>query len=993
MKKTSIITALLSLLLSLGIEAQTVQQADSLHQRGRELLEAGQFAEGRECTRAAMQIRRQLLGEVSEDYITSLNNYALTYMMEQDFQQALNLQKQVIALCDKLPSAHPNLGLYLTNLGRYYYFTDDKTNAAVAWERALPLVEKHGEVYEFLITGLSQIYSDAQDQQNIMRIMALEEEHNRHELEKPCDEPKCMMERALYYRGVGNSAMARDCFLRLLNMEMDDEMKVKVYSQYASFMGLDQRDFATAGEYMQMAAALQLSIGGESQTYADLCTQEGQMHFIAKHYLQAIEAYSTAYSYYKSHPSDQVARNAVICLKGIGNAYSAQKDYTSACNYYRQLVAHYEQNDTTDEEYPKAILRLAKAEKYGHDFTPSIEHHLQAMAIFDARGMSSDYTEAAASLQTCYIMAGMNEEVDMRYEASREARIARIDTIIAEELEGLELTRTYLGQRVYAHSLATLGGCYAMKEEYATSLDYYQQYVTAAREALRDEFRLKAENDRMLIWNEDKSNIEELMELLLELPRDSFGLRSAYSATAYDAQLLAKGILLNSSIEFEKVLNAQPDNNLKRIYAQSKANETEIDRLRASLSSEADLDKILELTRQNQALLLELYRGCAELADFTNYISYTWQDVQHALRKDDVAIEFACIGRGALDSDKYLIALALTNRMAQPATVTICSLKELRQLEQEADIFSTPDAGNAIWGPLEQYLGSSRRVFFSADGALNRIAIEYLQYRGTQLSESKEVYRLSSTKELCYSHKHGKLAKAAIFGDISYDELSTHSDGTRQAVAALRGSAGSGGFANLENTQREINDILSILRQHGVTKALQFRDTEASREAFLALSDTQVNLLHIATHGMYTEVHSASESQSMTNSLLAFAGANVDEAGAGIVTAADIAAMNLRLCDLAVLSACETGLGKLGGDGVFGLQRGFKNAGVHTLLMSLKPVYDESTADMMVGFYTYLMDGASKREALVRAQRDLRAAGKTEPRYWATFILLDAYDN
>ena len=99
--------------------------------------------------------------------------------------------------------------------------------------------------------------------------------------------------------------------------------------------------------------------------------------------------------------------------------------------------------------------------------------------------------------------------------------------------------------------------------------------------------------------------------------------------------------------------------------------------------------------------------------------------------------------------------------------------------------------------------------------------------------------------------------------------------------------------------------------------------------------------------------------------------------------------MNLRQCDLAVLSACESGLGKLGGDGVFGLQRGFKNAGVHTLLMSLRKVDDRATADLMVSFYKHLMGGASKREALVKAQQEIRQNGFSDPKYWAAFILLD----
>lgn len=90
------------------------------------------------------------------------------------------------------------------------------------------------------------------------------------------------------------------------------------------------------------------------------------------------------------------------------------------------------------------------------------------------------------------------------------------------------------------------------------------------------------------------------------------------------------------------------------------------------------------------------------------------------------------------------------------------------------------------------------------------------------------------------------------------------------------------------------------------------------------------------------------------------------------------------------LSACETGLGKLSSDGVFGLQRGFKNAGVHTLLMSLKNVYDVSTAELMIAFYKNLMLGMSKREALVKAQQTVRQKGYKDAKYWATFVLLDA---
>lgn len=985
-----VITITIFVLLAMVGYAQSIQHADSLHQRGRELVNEGKIAEGRECTRQAMEMRKKLLGEVSEDYITSLNNYAYSFGAEKNWHKAVELQEQVMALCGKLKTPHKNIGMYTTNMGRYYYMSGDKAKAAKMWEQAIPLVEKHGEIYEFLLNSLGLIYSDEGDQKGISRIMALMEEHNQHELNKPCDEPKCMLERAQYYGTTGNQAKAKECYLKALAMPMDDETKAQVHETYASYLGGTARDFAAGADYYLSAANIRKNISGESESYANLMYKAGMYAFVGKKYEQAIAAYQVTVDYYKKYDSEKARKNVAQCMKGMGNAYSGMKDYGKAAECYRQLIDYYEQYDQANEEYPKAILRLAKAEKFNKDYTPSIKHHKQAMTLFDKRGMANEYAEAATSLQLCYTYAGINETVDNKHEESHEARIAKIDGLIKQELDVLELTKTYLGKLMYAHSLATLGGCYKMKEDYENSIHYYALYMDVVREAIRDQFRLQNETERMIVWSDEKKDISQMLELLVEMPEDHEVQERQMAEMAYDAELLAKGILLNSSIEFEKVLAANGDTKLRDIYEQSKTNEIEIERLRKSSVTDEDLDKILKLTQKNQALQLELYRGCAEYADFTDYISYTWKDVQKALLPSDIAIEFAMIGSYIAQSTNELVALVLTKEMNSPVVVQICDAKRLKALEEDEGLFIKQDKETIVWDVLRNYFAGKNRIFFSADGVLNRIAIEYFQYDGKPLSEQFEVYRLSSTKELCYKHENMKPSKVALFGDINYNEEATKSKATERSLAALRESNGADGFADLSNTLREVKGIQAILKDKGVKDAERFCDTEASKSAFIGLTDTKVNLLHIATHGAYKDVKRQTDAESMQNSLLAFAGANLDDNG--LVTAADIATMNLRKCDLAVLSACETGLGKLGGDGVFGLQRGFKNAGVHTLLMSLKKVYDDSTADLMISFYKHMMNGATKREALVKAQQDIREKGFNDPKYWASFILLDAFD-
>lgn len=992
----SIFITFLMLLLSCPIFAQTAEEAQALHDNGRECFNAGKVTEGREYTLKAMEMRKELFGEVNEDYITSLNNYALSFSMDNDVAKAIKIQEKVLQLCEKLPEPHKNIGLYTMNMGRFYYLKDDEDNAIKYWEKALPLVEKHGEIYEKLLEWLGSIYIDRKDVENQARIMALTEEHNQHEMSLPYDEPGCMTERAEYCYTTGDKAKAKESYLKALGMQMSPEQKSKTYESYAKFL-TNEKDWGTSAEYYYMAAEAKKQKEGETEDYIQLIYNAAIRMYLGKQYEKSLDYYNKVVAFYEKTDSKASRKNIAQCHKGMGNVLSAMKDFARAKEEFTKALDYYSTEHSQSEEHAAIIERLATAEKFNKDYDSSIAHYQEAISMYKNIGMYDKAEGAQNSLNLCYAYAGKEMETVEESAEAKKQRLAKSQQIIDEELGNLELVRKYLGETQYAKSLGVIAGSYCQMEEYTKSVDFFGQYIQAIREALRNEFQMMNENERMLLWKDEKWNVNEIMDLLVTLPTGNESLMPRLSALAYDCMLLSKGILLNSSIEFEKVIASSGNDKLKEAYEKTKKTNEEIKLLRQAASSDVDLQKILQLQQQNQQQQLDLYRDCAEIADFTDYIGYDWKAVQAKLTKDDVAIEFAAIKTGVFDSDNYMAALVLTKDMTSPVALPVCTFAGLNVMKKDSLIYDTPLVGNIVWGQLSKYIKDKRNIYFSADGDFNYIGIEYLQYEGKPLFEQKKVYRLSTTKQLCYRQPKQEMRNAVLFGDIDYNDGGEKPTGQIQhLLTSMRGAGSSSGddmtFADLGNTKREIREVAQLLMANKVKNVISFSDTKASNQTFLSLNNSKVNVLHIATHGAYIAVaKSKDENEAMRRSILAFAGANLGD-GKGIVTAADIAKMNLRHCYLAVLSACETALGQIGSDGVFGLQRGFKNAGVHTLLMSLRKVDDAATTEMIIQFYRSLMAGQTPNQALRTAQQHLRKNGYDRTEYWASFIVLDGQE-
>ena len=152
--------------------------------------------------------------------------------------------------------------------------------------------------------------------------------------------------------------------------------------------------------------------------------------------------------------------------------------------------------------------------------------------------------------------------------------------------------------------------------------------------------------------------------------------------------------------------------------------------------------------------------------------------------------------------------------------------------------------------------------------------------------------------------------------------------------------------------------------------------------------------LHVATHGYFLARGSSPELAAikapLVRSGLLLAGFNRHRPGGddGILTALEAASLDLQGTQLAVLSACNTGVGELRtGDGVQGLRRALAIAGAQTVVMSLWSVDDLATQALMTDFYSHWKAGKTRAEALRLAQQAVRNQEKwRHPFFWAAFV-------
>ena len=571
---------------------------------------------------------------------------------------------------------------------------------------------------------------------------------------------------------------------------------------------------------------------------------------------------------------------------------------------------------------------------------------------------------------------------------------------LAKAMDIYEMVYTYDCKFLPEHVLESasyLANLYLLNSEYDQFERYWNIKTEAEMHMLNKAFIVMTGEEREMFLNTQSIHRHDLVS----------GYASKHKPYVnkflYNTVLLSKGLLLNAEKSIYHIVYESKDVELIDAYCTY---------VNAVLTDDPDkyaYEKTLmyQYNRVISRPLIEIY---------------DWEDLKDVINKKSIAIEFI---ESYDEIGEHLTALLLRKKWDSPKLIELCDSEELEKYYTKGHVvyqdLNSTNLYNLIWSKLEPYINEGDNVYFAPDGLLYQMNIEVLQDAdGRRANEKWNLHRVSSTRELCMEKPKIEMSSAALYGGLIYDVTENDMLAQSRAYAKEQGEIATRGFVAdstmragwkyLPETKTEVEAIAQMCESHNV-RAEIFSETSGNEESFKALSGKKTPIIHLATHGFFYKNEEVTKvpffnvfnfdqmpqkpDNSLKRSGLILAGGQKawlgetipDSVEDGILLAEEIAAMDLTGTDLVVLSACETGLGEITSEGVFGLQRAFKKAGVQTIIMSLWGVNDLVASLFMRVFYQEWLSGKTKHEAFAIAQNTVRES--YEGNDWAAFIMLD----
>ena len=320
----------------------------------------------------------------------------------------------------------------------------------------------------------------------------------------------------------------------------------------------------------------------------------------------------------------------------------------------------------------------------------------------------------------------------------------------------------------------------------------------------------------------------------------------------------------------------------------------------------------------------------------------------------------------------------------------------LSNLEFTDYINSAQKLFSQLISPFKKQLQNKRKIYIVPAGVLNYLPFEALISKNTNQNnhDFSKLHYLINDYEICYNYSASlmlnKGAKANLNSFSGFAPVFPDSENDQKEIDDFFNNSVAGSsrsitrkdrtFSSLPESEKEVNEIGKLFSTAGY-KSRTFTFKSANEFNLKSKEIANSGCIHLATHGFVND-----DRPKLSGLLLANDSLSGED---GILYSEEIFTLDLD-ARLVVLSACESGLGKIKkGEGILSLTRGFLYAGADNVIVSLWQVADESTSELMINFYKSLLENKTISASLREAKLNLIRNGKySYPLEWAPFVLI-----
>jgi len=916
--------------------------------------EQGNYAKAETLYRQALELRKQVLGEKHPDYANSLNNLAGLYLSKASYAEAEPLYRQALELRRQvLGEKHPDYAESLSALAGLYMAQGDYRKAEALYRQALEirkqvLGEKHPD-YAISLSNLAGVYESQGDYVRAELLCRQALEIRRLALgDKNSHYATGLSNLVTFYKNRGDYARAEPLCRQVL--ELRKQLLGDRHPDYAITLNMLgdlyklQGDYAKAGPlYRQALEIRKQALGEKHPDYAASLTNLAELYRIQREYTRAEPLYDQALEIYRqvlgnkhAHYANAMSNLAKLCL-AQGNYARAETLFQQARDVYKQSVG----------------------EKH-HHYIVSLNN---LAAVYQAQG---NYAKAEPLYR-----------------------------------QMLDLAKQLLGEKhpEYANSLANLSRVYTAQEKYGQAEPLLRQAVALTRDHL--DLVASAQSERQQL------RMAESMRFQLDSYICLARIAGLNGSRAYEPVLSWKGgvTVRQQRLRLERrdpALAAELRSVSSRLAALAFATPEPQQR-------EDYQQQILQLTERREQLEKDLAQKSAAAGQEQLLVRLSPEQLQHALPAGTVLVDFLEYensapdpkNKGQLITERRLVAFVVPAARRQSAEIVRVDLGPVPPLAEAIDKWrqtigtrtrplendQDPAAvlRQRLWKPLEPYVKDAQTVLVSPDGVVARMPLAALpgSRPGSFLIEETALVVVPVPQllpALLKTPASGSPKESLLLvGDVDYGAETAVADarsGTSREAAVPAGQGEKISWPRLPGSKTEVLAIRDTFRRYAPDAAVGLLQAGQASEAAVRQEAPKHRYLHVATHGFFADPRLRSallpEEKTLLEtgqfgqegfigfhpgllSGLVLAGANRPvQAGHddGILTALEVAELDLQNVELAVLSACETGLGATaGGEGVLGLQRAFQVAGARNVVTSLWKVDDDATAALMALFY------------------------------------------